>query len=48
MLELKRSFILTSENENEVISGESKPVTLGPTTRVSDLANMLGVDPVID
>ena len=46
MLELKRSFILASKNENEVISGQSKPVTLGSTTRVSDLANMLGVDPV--
>ena len=37
---------MTSENGNEVISGQSKPVTLGSTTRVSDLANMLGVDPV--
>jgi len=37
---------LASKNENEVISGQSKPVTLGSTTRVSDLANMLGVDPV--
>ena len=37
---------MASKNENEVISGQSKPVTLGSTTRVSDLANMLGVDPV--
>ena len=46
MLELKRSFILVSKNESEVISGQSKPITLASTTRVSDLANMLGVDPV--
>ena len=46
MLELKRSFILVSKNENEVISAQSKPVTLASITRVSDLANMLGVDPV--
>ena len=37
---------MVSENEKEVISGQNKFVTLASTTRVSDLANMLGVDPV--
>jgi len=37
---------LVSKNENEVISGQNKVVTLASTTRVSDLANMLGVDAV--
>ena len=37
---------MVSKNENEVISGQNKAVTLASTTRVSDLANMLGVDPV--
>ena len=37
---------MVSKNENEVISGQNKAVRLASTTRVSDLANMLGVDPV--
>ena len=37
---------MVSKNENEVISGQNKVVTLASTTRVSDLANMLGVDAV--
>ena len=37
---------MVSKNESEVVSGQSKPITLASTTRVSDLANMLGVDPV--
>ena len=37
---------MVGENENEIISGQNKAVTLASTTRVSDLASMLGVDPV--